>query len=127
MSVENVLEFNEFETYMRDVAGICDIQFKTVGNGYEIHQRSYIEDILERCQERILLERQPTPINICDRMKVITASADNVLKLYQKLPGSYNWLVGIIRPNSAFCASKFESDTSTATETDLRQFKRVLG
>ena len=59
VSIENVLEYDKFKTSMRDGAqfkikdiekasALSKIQFDTVGYGYEIHQRSYIEDILER-------------------------------------------------------------------------------
>ncbi|QBM90867.1 Reverse transcriptase RNA-dependent DNA polymerase [Metschnikowia aff. pulcherrima] len=137
VSFEDESDYEDFKAYMNDVAKIkitdlgmvkefCGTQFEGVDGGYKLHQKDYIEELLERYKHLLKPEKQRIPINSYDRENDLSRLDSGGVHLYQEILGSYNWLAGISRPDLAYCVSKFGSFTEDARDGDLVQLQKVL-
>ncbi|QBM85786.1 Reverse transcriptase RNA-dependent DNA polymerase [Metschnikowia aff. pulcherrima] len=137
VSFEDESDYEDFKAYMNDVAKIkikdlgmvkefCGTQFEGVDGGYKLHQKDYIEELLERYKHLLKPEKQRIPINSYDRENDLSRLDSGGVHLYQEILGSYNWLAGISRPDLAYCVSKFGSFTKDARDGDLVQLQKVL-
>lgn len=96
--VESEKDYDDFKKYMQHVAhikikdlnevkGFCGIQFEKIDGGYKLHQRSYIEDILDRLKEFLPPKRQKIPITDYDRQKNQVLLGEKDLRTYQEILG----------------------------------------
>lgn len=126
VSVTVEQDYDDTFTYMNKVAKIaikdlgevkafCGIQFDSIDDGYRLHETDYIDAILVRHHEHVPKEKFKVPMREYDRGAEDQLLTNEELKVFQELPGSYNWLSTISRPDLAFCVSKFASFTKNAT------------
>ncbi|QBM89342.1 Reverse transcriptase RNA-dependent DNA polymerase [Metschnikowia aff. pulcherrima] len=135
--IEDDRDYEEFKVYMLDIAKIkikdlgdvkefCGMEFDSVDGGYELHQRGYINELLNKYRDFVTPERQRAPMNDYDREEDSPTLGDKEIRLYQELLGSFNWLAGITRPDLGLCVSRFASFIKSVTGDDLNQLKRLL-
>lgn len=137
VSFHDKQDYEEFKTYMSDVAEIkikdlgdmsdfCGMEFTKSKGGYHLHQSKYINDLLVRFQGFLTEKKQKVPINPYIRSEDLELLDEKGIKLYQELLGCFNWLAGNSRPDLGYAVSKFASFTKDATHVDLSELKKVL-
>ncbi|GEQ67205.1 hypothetical protein JCM33374_g869 [Metschnikowia sp. JCM 33374] len=137
VSVQDEEDYVDFRKYMaltaeipvRDLGHIqefCGVQFDSDIGGYYMHQKDFVEELLQKHEKFLLPRIQRCPIQNYDVHKDKSVLNEPEQSIYQELLGCYHWLAGITRPDIASEVSEFFSLRSNASKADLRQLKGML-